>query len=168
LTLWPDAYLDQVMLAVMAHHPSYPKKSDLLCANIILACHSGGGAPMRNIAIRNHRYTANIRECWGFDCLYGEQPETNAWIAWAKSHRSKKLYVYYCDSVGNKDPRKNCTSTKANSLNLKQNRETPSNIIVEKSAVYHLVESSKANYHFWVPLAHWTERIKNTPFLPNR
>jgi len=159
LTYWPDTYLDQVLLALMAHGPH---KHDLFTANIILACHSGGGAIMRRIAVRNHRFTANIRECWGFDCLYGGKSETDEWIAWGQSNRSlptRNLYIYYCDYVDPKDSKKNCLSTKVNSVSLKRNSGRPSNVTVERST---------ARNHFWVPLAHWTERIKNTAFLPNR
>lgn len=154
LTRWPDAYLDQVMMALMAHGPYKKRTAGPISGNIILACHSGGGSPMRKIALSNNRYTANIQECWGFDCLNGGNSETKEWIAWAKSHPTKNLYIYYCDHV-DKDPKKSCTSTKVNSQRLKRDSERPSNVIVEKAT---------AKDHFWVPLAHWKERIKNTTF----
>ena len=161
LTLWPDAYLDQVMLALMAHGPYKNGSLRPIYANIILASHSGGGSVMRKIALSNNRYTANIRECWGFDCLYGGNPETNEWIAWAKSHPTKNLYIRYCDYVDKKDPEKNCTSTRVNSQSLERKRkdEGLENISVKKST---------ATDHFWVPLSSWKAFIQQTTFLPNK
>jgi hypothetical protein len=168
LTLWPDAYLDQVVLALRAHGGSKRWSVPQIWGNIILACHSGGGALMRQIALRKNRYTNNILECWGFDCLYGDAPETNQWAWWAKSNQDKNLYVYYCDSRGKRDPRKNCSSTKSNSENLKRKAAADGlkNIQVERSTASEdvRVEKSTANAHFWVPLAHLKERIQKTTF----
>jgi hypothetical protein len=161
LTLWPDAYLDQVMLALMAHGPYKGSSLRPIYANIILACHSGGGSPMRRIALSNNRYTANIRECWGFDCLYGGSSETTEWITWAKSNPTKNLYIRYCDYVDKKNPKKNCTSTKVNSQNLERKRsdEGLENISVKKST---------ATDHFWVPCSGWLNFIRGATFLPNK
>jgi len=155
LPFWPDVYLDQVIFALMAHGPYKNQRWGPLYANIILACHSGGGSPMRKIALRTHRYAQNIRECWGFDSLYGAE-SVNESLAWAQANPTKNLYIYYCDYV---DAKTNCTSTRGLSQILKRNAAKLPNVSVEKSP---------ARGHFLVPLAHWTERIKRTTFLPNR
>ncbi len=46
--------------------------------NLILAAHSGGGSPMLQMA-RTAKF-AKVRECWGFDSMYGS-PEK--WVEWA-------------------------------------------------------------------------------------
>ena len=157
-----DSFLRQVMAALVAHGPYKQSAAPPNRANIILACHSGGGSPMLRIALNNDSRVANLQECWGFDCLYSgyadkaktkklfTQPEN--WLAWAKSHRSKKLFIYFCDA-------KHCQSTKRESEYLANQAEKPSNVIVERSS---------AKDHFCVPLAHWKERVRNTPFLPDR
>jgi hypothetical protein len=157
-----DLFLDHVMAALVAHGPYKKAASPPPLANIILASHSGGGSPMLKIALSNNRYVAKIQECWGFDCLYSGYADkaktkklfTQAenWLAWAKSYKTKKLFIYFCDA-------KNCQSTKRESEYLANNAEKPSNVIVERSS---------AKDHFWMPLAHWKERIRNTPFLPER
>jgi hypothetical protein len=157
-----DAFLNQIMAALVAHGPYKKAASPPNRANIILACHSGGGSAMLRIAMKNDSRVGNIQECWGFDCLYSgyadkaktkklfTQPEN--WLAWAKSYKNKKLFIYFCDAKG-------CQSTKRESEYLANNVKKPPNVIVVRSS---------AKDHFWVPLAHWKERIRNTPFLPDR
>src|SRR5205823_7935701 len=52
--------------------------------NVVLAAHSGGGREMLKGATR---YPDLIKECWGFDCVYGAGPpesyhkrDLDAWI----------------------------------------------------------------------------------------
>jgi hypothetical protein len=135
-----DAYLDQVLSALTAYGPYRTKPR---VGNIILACHSGGGYPMRRLATGNDRYAALIRECWGFDCTYNTGDDT-LWAQWGKSHPQSRLYIYY---------RAN-TSTERLSLSLK--RKNVPNVFVQASA---------AKGHNLVPITHWRERIQSAPFL---
>jgi hypothetical protein len=145
LVFWPDHYLDQVLLALVAHSSSkYPGGTRPRYLNLVLASHSGGGFPMRKMALGLKRYASNLQECWGFDALNEGAAETTEWITWAKANPTKKLYIHYCDAPG-------CRSTKDNSLRLQGSRDKPSNIKVEKST---------ATDHFWVPLKHWNDRIQ--------
>src|ERR1700740_1318162 len=94
-----DWYLDQVMAALINYYDPIKKLEHRpQLGNIIIACHSGGGWPMRQIAGKAQRYSNQIRECWGFDCLYNRGDDT-FWRAWAKSRPDAKLYVYYLDST---------------------------------------------------------------------
>jgi hypothetical protein len=88
-------------------------------------------------------YTAHIRECWGFDCLYNSGDE-DAWARWAKSRPEVRLFVYYLGS------------TAARSQHLRQ-RNVP-NVFVAKST---------APSHNWVPITHWRVRLEGSPFLQN-
>ncbi len=45
---------------------------------LILAAHSGGGSPMLQMA-RTAKF-AKVRECWGFDSMYGSPDQ---WVDWA-------------------------------------------------------------------------------------
>ena len=45
---------------------------------LILAAHSGGGSPMLQMA-RTAKF-AKVRECWGFDSMYGSPDQ---WVGWA-------------------------------------------------------------------------------------
>jgi hypothetical protein len=151
-----DAYLDQVLAALGAYGPYRRAAQPPTLGNIILACHSGGGSPMLKIALNQDRYTANIQEYWGFDCLYSgyadkaktkklfTQPQR--WLQWAAAHTTKKLFIYFQSS----------TKNEACYLARLAKAKTLSNVGVVKS---------KAKDHFWVPFAHWQERSQKVPVV---
>ena len=143
-----DAYLDQVCLALMEHGPYRTARQQPMIGNIILACHSGGGYPMRQVVLTSQRYSSNIRECWGFDCLYDDDDLVATWADWAWFHPDSKLYIYYL------------SDTEDNSKQL-QRQQLP-NVFVERSPARGL----KA--HYWVPANHWRYRIQKTEFLVYR
>src|SRR5262249_58347046 len=70
-----DWYLDKVIEGIVAHAPDKVGQSaSPPVSNLFLACHSGGGEPMRKLAWSAGPFAVKhgkkIRECWGFDCLY--------------------------------------------------------------------------------------------------
>ncbi len=140
-----EDYLGRVVTALRSFGP-YTGRSAPTIRNIILACHSGGGWPMRQLAVPNRpdRFTARIRECWGFDCLYNTGDET-VWAQWARSRPDAKLYIYFLDST-----------------------ERKSRILRGQNVPNVFVEGSSARGHNWVPITHWRNRIQGAPFLLNR
>lgn len=128
-----DRYVDQALAALAAHGAYQGWRPQL--GNLILACHSGGGLPMRRLALGKNRYASHIKECWGFDCLYFTGDE-NLWAQWAKSRPDARLFIHYQ------------ISTSKRSDKLKQ-KKIP-NISVSRSA---------AKGHNWVPIHHWQERL---------
>ncbi len=131
-----DKYVDQALAALATHGPYQGQRPQL--GNLILACHSGGGLPMRQLAMGKSRYASHIKECWGFDCLYFTGDE-NLWAQWAKSRPDARLFIHYQ------------SSTRVRSEKLKQ-KKVP-NIFVSRSA---------AKGHNWVPIHHWQERLGTT------
>jgi hypothetical protein len=118
---------------------------------LVLACHSGGGAPMLRLARSGDAAAGRIVECWGFDCLYsGRHRETREklytqprqWLAWAKANRGKKLYVYYGSS----------TAQEARWL-----RGQAPNVVVTQTTAR---GKGGLGAHYWVPAEHWVERIE--------
>jgi hypothetical protein len=97
---------------------------------------------MRQLALSSQTAATRIRECWGFDCLYGTRAEddADAWTRWARLNPSARLFVYYLDT----------TTTMSTKLAA---RRLP-NVVVERS---------RARDHFWVPITHWTARLQNAP-----
>jgi len=83
-------YIDQVLAALEAYGPFSGLPS---LGNLVIACHSGGGAPMLAIAKVPQRYSDNIQQLWGFDCIYGDVEA--AWLQWAQQNSSKMLFVRY-------------------------------------------------------------------------
>jgi len=141
-----NQYLDRVMTALKEHGPYKAQAQSPGVGKIILACHSGGGSPMRKLAKLKGSggYADNVIECWGFDCLYNTGDDV-AWANWAKAYPQVKLFIYYL------------STTKRNSEKLK--RKHLPNVFVERSS---------AGGHYWVPKAHWKQRLQQSGFLLNR
>ncbi len=140
-----DRYIDQVMAALTTYGP-YIGQSPTV-GNIILASHSGGGYPMRVLALSNQRYTPLIRECWGFDCTYNTGDDTE-WAQWARRNPGARLYIYYI--------RKSGTARLAESLQ----REGVSNV-----TVIALPLPRQSIVHDQVPITYWLPRIQGASFL---
>lgn len=142
-----DAYLVQVMECLRAYgpHSRFGKTPGL--GNLILACHSAGGWPMRQLAgSRRGLALAHLRECWGFDCTYNRGDDT-FWAEWGRVVPNAKVYIYYIPG----------SQTAPLAERLRNQRVT--NVIVQPS---------KERRHNHVPIAYWQERIAGAPFLTAR
>jgi murein DD-endopeptidase MepM/ murein hydrolase activator NlpD len=130
-----DDYLGKVLFAVTEYYLRQHRLSTAAIQpeKILLSAHSAGGAQMRKIALRqNLVYEQKIKECWGFDSLYGGVSE---WVQWKKKYPSNRLFIYYLGSTAD------------NAVAL-QRKNLP-NVFVQRS--------SKG--HYWVPVLHLRERI---------
>jgi hypothetical protein len=145
-----DRYLDQVM-ATLARKTTLWGGQTPSVGNIILAAHSGGGSAMLRLARTRQRSTANIRECWGFDCLYGEGVQ-KLWADWAAATPGARLYVHFY--VGPKAS----TVQRSKELQAEKERRRLTNVVVQ--------DTSAGHNH--VPIRHWVERIQRAPFLGPR
>lgn len=114
--------------------------------NLILACHSGGGLPMRRIAGGNDKALTNLRECWGYDCTYNSGDDS-FWADWAKARPRARCYIYYIKGSS--------TARLAESLR-------------NKLLANAIVQPSKDGRHNYVPITHWKERLQGAPFLRMR
>lgn len=155
-----DNYLDQVLAALIAYGPYKNTKTTdprPTLGRVIMACHSGGGKPMLEIAQSSNRTVANIQEYWGFDCLYsGKTPtgtklftQPNLWIKWAKSNKNQWLFIYY----------KNNTKVEAERLQGDAIKQNHFNV---------LVNESQGGGHCLVPITHFRELLRRASFLSNR
>lgn len=142
-----DAFLDQVIGALKQYGPYTWAQTLPSVGNIILACHSGGGLPMRQMAMGNNRYAAQIRECWGFDCTYFQGDDTG-WAQWARSRPHARLFIYYIPQ------------SRTEGLSLRLKNQQVSNVVV--------TGSTPRGRHNYVPIAHWKERIQGAQFLTNK
>jgi hypothetical protein len=131
-----DRYMQRVRQELISGN--YGVLPNATWGRIILACHSGGGSPMRKIATGTDALAANITQCWGFDCLYSDADEP-AWLQWV-GLGGRQLYIYYGDG-----------GTATRSLNLaRQAHQQWLNIHVG---------GSTALEHNKVPIAFWRERL---------
>jgi hypothetical protein len=138
-----DAFIGQVLAALGAYgHQSRAATAPRL-GNLIFACHSGGGWPMRQIAGGSDRALARVRECWGFDCTYNGGDDA-FWAKWARARPSARVFIYYIS--GSK------TAPLAQSL---RNMRVPNAT----------VQASRDRRHNYVPITHWQERLQGASFL---
>jgi LAS superfamily LD-carboxypeptidase LdcB len=137
-----DWYLNHVLTGLLQHGPHRGRALPPNIRNLILACHSGGGWPMRHLATSPSRYAAAIRECWGFDCLYNTGDE-DAWAQWAAARPSSRLYIHFGSG-----------GTAARSIRLR-NKGVPNVFVEGKTTLAHNL----------VPKAHWQERLRAASFL---
>ena len=159
-----DAYLDNVV-AALNQHLRLAKKAPGNIVDIryiILACHSGGGAPMLQIATGNDKQVSKIKQCWGFDSLNSGKTkdgkklftQPNAWLKWAPT-TSSELFIFF----------KGSTKAESEFLDDKAKKAKLNNIKVKPSSA---TDVGKVDAHFWVPITHWKDSIKNATFLSNR
>src|SRR5262249_13146223 len=141
-----DAYLAQVLAALNAHGPSRRASSAPSLGNLIFACHSGGGWPMRQIAGGSDRALARLRECWGYDCTYNKGDDA-FWAGWARARPNARVYIYYIAG-----------SPTARLAEALRDQRVPNAI----------VQPSRDRRHNYVPITHWKERIQGAPFLAAR
>jgi hypothetical protein len=115
-------YIDQVLAALEAHGPfdSVPSLD-----NLVIACHSGGGSPMLKIATTNQQYSDNIRQFWGFDCIYGDVEAS--WLKWAQQNSKKTLFVRYGSSTPDRSRTLMKMAEKQSNINVDGDTATPHN-----------------------------------------
>ena len=104
---WGELYINDVLNALVP--PAVPKPDlynsgalipRLHLRHLVIACHSGGGAGMRNLVGTLGRYKSNLKACWGFDCLYGVLAEdANFWYEWSRGSHARPLYISYGSST---------------------------------------------------------------------
>lgn len=128
-----DKWLNRVLSSLGASGPLAGRTPKI--GKLVLACHSGGGAPMRSAARNTVQFAAALRECWGFDCLYNS-PDPTEWRDWARSNPAKKLFIYWASTT-------KPLSAALNAFGLP-------NVTVQNAGT---------NEHNRVPILHWTERI---------
>lgn len=142
-----DWYLDEVLAALGSDGP-YRDQGTPELGRLILACHSGGGKAMLALATQFTKYKANLKECWGFDCLYNAGSDAT-WASWAAARPSAVLYIHHADGTADLSG-KLAAAAKAKDL---------INVFVWRSTT---------NDHFRVPITHWRERILGSRYLQPR
>lgn len=156
-----DAFIKKVLASVNNHY-LIPRNLRPLndIENIILSAHSGGGSPMFKIARGTDRYAQKIKECWGFDSMYGWVAA--AWLAWAKTHPKQNLYAYFGPGKGYYKDGKYIASPKDNAevIACEAGRQNISNVCAQPSRAKTI---GKVSAHFWVPKVHLKERLLKSP-----
>jgi hypothetical protein len=145
-----DDFVAGCLSALRAHGASeWPDTLSL--RNLIIACHSGGGAPEREIAAGGDRALMSLRECWGFESLY-QDADLTFWPTWARAHRDNRLLLFFRphNSPDNAKMVQRCEFLGA--LGFPNVRAT----------------LSDAASHMLVPLTHWQACLRGAPFIEDR
>jgi hypothetical protein len=137
-----DRYLALVRAALIAYAGSPPYA---MIRSVILACHSGGGRPMHQIAASSNRAAGLIRECWGFDSLYNRGDDA-FWANWARVRPQNRVFFYYI--VGKQ--------TAPLSIRLASYRVPNVSVLPAATPVHNLV-----------PVTHLAQRLMASPLLRN-
>jgi Uncharacterized protein conserved in bacteria (DUF2272)/Mannosyl-glycoprotein endo-beta-N-acetylglucosaminidase/Putative peptidoglycan binding domain len=141
-----DAYIAQVLAALHAYGPHQRTGAAPALGNLIFACHSGGGLPMRQLAGGRDRALAQLHECWGYDCTYNMGDDV-FWEGWARARPNARVYIYYIPG--------SLTAPLAEGL---RNRRVQNAIVLP----------SRDKRHNYVPITHWQERLQGAGFLAAR
>ena len=143
-----DDFLARSLSALRAHGGSgWPDTVSL--RSLIIACHSGGGVPGRQIAGLRDRALVGLKECWGFESLY-HPPDLTFWPAWAHDHPDRRLLIFFRPHASEPDNKKmfqRCRDLR--------DLHRPNIIVTE----------SNAQEHMFVPLTHWLSCLRGAPFL---
>jgi hypothetical protein len=108
----PQHFLEQVVEGLWRHGPHAGAAKAPAIRSVILAAHSGGGVPLRQIARLlgdDANYKDKIKECWGFDSIYGvKDKDAEFWSEWAAEHPRCTVAMYYLftDKEVGKDPKR--------------------------------------------------------------
>ncbi len=134
------AFVTQVIASLSQHSSLYTGRPAPSVRSIILACHSGGGEPMRRMArLTGSPFAGLIKECWGFDCTYSSRDPVE-WYNWASANPAKSLYLFSIEG----------TSTARNAAQISSQGAALPNIT--------LVRSRTTN-HNSVPQMYMAERL---------
>jgi hypothetical protein len=157
---WGQDYLDRVLMGISgAPKPAQPAAQKGTAtdagataavpeiANLVIACHSAGGQAMRNIVTSLGRYQENLKECWGFDCLYGQKirpDDADYWYKWIVQPTGRPLYIYYGHGTS---PQSRKLGAKGHSGNL------------------HVQQAARPGDHYGIASQYFLERLKQSDFL---
>ncbi len=129
-------FIEDVIRSIVAYCPLFATRETPAVNRIIVACHSGSGYNMYQIArlAGTNAYADKIEECWGFDCTYGpdDADVLHQWASTSNGSSPKKLYIYYRKGSG----------TEAQAAALKNRAAGLTNVIVnglDNSADHNLI-----------------------------
>jgi hypothetical protein len=108
----PQEFLGQILDGLWKHGPHAGPAERPKLRHLILAAHSGGGVPLRRIAQilgDDPAYKDTLKECWGFDSIYGvKDRDADFWADFARAHLGTKITMFYIatEKAVGKDPKR--------------------------------------------------------------
>ncbi len=94
-----QAFLGRIVDGLVRSGPHAGRAKRPTIRSLILAAHSGGGAPLRRIAQvlgDDAAFKDKVKACWGFDSIYGVKAKDAAfWAEWARGHPRARVTMFY-------------------------------------------------------------------------
>jgi hypothetical protein len=106
-----QAFLGHIVDGLFGSGPHAGRAKRPTIRHLILAAHSGGGAPLRRIAQvlgDAAAFKDKVKECWGFDSIYGvKAKDAEICAEWAKGHPRAGVTMFYLftERAVDKDPK---------------------------------------------------------------
>jgi hypothetical protein len=92
-------FLDRILDGLFLMGPHVVLTSRPTIRHLILAAHSGGGVALRRLAKiygSDSRLKGRLKDCWGFDCIYGvKDKDADFWADWAREHPDTRVFMFY-------------------------------------------------------------------------
>jgi hypothetical protein len=149
--------------------------------HLILAAHSGGGVPLRQLAQNlgeDAEWKDKLKECWGFDSIYGvRDKDADFWAGWAERHSGTNVTMFYLStqkdvgknpkqavSAGNPLDHREPTGTTAPAQEL----ERLAKARMLRNVSVKLETKATTLNHNDVPLAHLAALLKAAAYLDDR
>jgi hypothetical protein len=176
-----QAFFDRVVGGLAKDGPFAGRKTPLAIRHLILAAHSGGGVPLRQLAQelgRDDRYRDKVKACWGFDSIYGvRDKDAEFWADWANGHSGCQIRMYYLftERAVGKDPKRpvgaenpldhrepSGTTGPALELERLAKERSLTNVSVVRDTKDTTLD------HNEIPRAHLSDLLKEAKYLENR
>ncbi len=93
-----EKYFDEVLASMSAALSTATARRRFGIKTLVIACHSGGGSFMRELYGSLGSYRSRLKECWGFDCLYGAD-DAVFWHEKMLKGEAVPLYIFYGPST---------------------------------------------------------------------
>jgi hypothetical protein len=177
----PQEFLDRILDGLWRNGPHARLATRPTVRYLILAAHSGGGVPLRQIARilgDDDACREKLKACWGFDSIYGvKDRDAEFWSDWAERHPATAVTMFYIftqKDVG-KDPKlpvgpdnpldhRQPTGTTFPAMELERlaNARMLTNVTVVRQT-----KESTLN-HTDVPRAHLADLLRGATYLDDR
>jgi hypothetical protein len=174
-----EKYLDTVLAGIQAHGSDQVGTAAPKIQNLFLAAHSWGGVHLLRLLAPlttggPFKYKEKLRECWGFDCVYGSHdipdPET-AWLTFCLTNRQVQVYVRYASTTERRCLNLDlmayyCSAFRPVCNNEQEDYEPPCR---DTTGIYKgnlWVLPSVEKVHHWVPYRYFPGCLQNNQLVP--
>jgi hypothetical protein len=177
----PKEFLGHILEGLWRNGPHKGLVDRPSIRHLIVAAHSGGGVPLRQLAQNfgdDDIFKNKLKECWGFDSIYGvKDKDAEFWSDWAKGHPGAKVTMFYIFTEKDVGKNPKLPVSASNPLDHREPTGTTFPAMeLERLAKARMlgnvlvVRETKAStlIHNEVPRTHLADLLKGAPYLDDR